>query len=103
MAFALSSYLLGHFASLIGELFLDDLYAITSLKIFENKESADALYKEVDKLKDPSWGLSPLGTNRGSGILDLARPPLILALFQPSLEGWRGCLLDPGCVGKKRF
>jgi hypothetical protein len=44
-----------------------------------------------------------LGTNRGSGILDLARPPLILALFQPSLEGWRGCLLDPGCVGKKRF
>ena len=53
VAFALSSYLLGHFASLIGAFFLDPLYDITYLKIFKNKVDADAVYKEVSKFKYP--------------------------------------------------
>jgi hypothetical protein len=50
VAFALSSYLLGHFASLIGACLLDPVYKWTYVEL--QKRRGDQLYKLAGKLKD---------------------------------------------------
>ena len=50
VAFALSSYLLGHFASLIGACLLDPVYKWTYVEV--QKRRGDQLYKLAGKLKD---------------------------------------------------
>jgi hypothetical protein len=70
VAFALSSYLLGHFASLIGAFFLDALYALTYLKFRSRtwrrrphwNRLDDQLYVRAGALKEAELGTSNVTT-----------------------------------------
>jgi hypothetical protein len=54
VAFALSSYLLGHFASLVGAFFLDPLYERTYVKL--RTRSGDQLHKQAGELRAKTPG-----------------------------------------------
>jgi hypothetical protein len=51
VAFSLSSYLLGHFASLMGAAFLDPLYKWTYVR-YKKRSATDHLFKKVTLLKN---------------------------------------------------